>query len=328
MQRFLSLGTDCVKIQEAVDESKGNFPCFFALMLFSFVDFFLLALYCITFLFAVALKKALACVASLEAELKTTSQALKDANIANASAEKAAKIAEAKAKKAKKALAEVAQKQFNREGAVIERLDAICTSVGSKFLVLSLCLANIISVDMIFLAYLYFRDAAEQVGEVWKLRLESAKEPLLDSVDVLESKWRLVQDVVQQTRHVLPRLFVGLFLRKKDELPIGNLRKLVESFDTIKDHVLAIKFSPGKQGVEGTITLTQSHGEEVDWEKVGSSYARPLAEMKEFFKKAKEYAPQLVSLILPTPTPATPAPMTSAPSSSPPASTDPAAKVA
>jgi hypothetical protein len=26
MQRFLSLGTDCVKIQEAGDESKGNFP--------------------------------------------------------------------------------------------------------------------------------------------------------------------------------------------------------------------------------------------------------------------------------------------------------------
>jgi hypothetical protein len=86
-------------------------------------------------------------------------------------------------------------------------------------------------------------------------------------------------------------LFVGLFLRKKDELPVGNLRKLVKSFDTIEDPVLAMKFLLGKRGVEGTIALTQSHGEEVDWEKVGSSYARPLAEMKEFFKKAKEYAP-------------------------------------
>jgi hypothetical protein len=53
MQRFPSLGTDCVKIQESVDESKGNFVAFFALMLFSFVGFFLLALYCITFLLAV-----------------------------------------------------------------------------------------------------------------------------------------------------------------------------------------------------------------------------------------------------------------------------------
>jgi hypothetical protein len=41
--------------------------------LFSSVDFFLLALYYITFLFAVALNKALARVASLEAELKTAS---------------------------------------------------------------------------------------------------------------------------------------------------------------------------------------------------------------------------------------------------------------
>jgi hypothetical protein len=188
MQRFLSLGTDCVKIQEAADKSKGNFPCFFfAFMLFSFVDFFLLALYCITFLFAVALNKALARVASLEAKLKTTSLALKDANIAKASAEKAAKTVETKAKKAEKALDEVAQKQSNREGAVVEQLDAICTSVGSKFFVLSLFLAKVIFVDMLFLAYLYFCDAAEQLGEVWKLRLESAKDPLLDSVDILES---------------------------------------------------------------------------------------------------------------------------------------------
>jgi hypothetical protein len=77
-------------------------------MLFSFVDFFLLALYCITFLFAVALNKALPCVASLEAKLKTTSQALKDANIAKASAKKATKTAEAKVNKAEKTLAEVA----------------------------------------------------------------------------------------------------------------------------------------------------------------------------------------------------------------------------
>jgi hypothetical protein len=66
-------------------------------------------------LFLVALNKALARMAYLEAKLKTTSQALKDANIAKASAEKAAKIAEAKAKKAEKALAEIAQKQSNRE---------------------------------------------------------------------------------------------------------------------------------------------------------------------------------------------------------------------
>jgi hypothetical protein len=67
------------------------------------------------------------------------------------------------------------------------------------------------------------------------------------------------------------------------------------------------------------IALAQSHGEEVDWGKVGSSYACPLAKMKEFFKKAKGYTPKLVSLSLPAPTPSTTAPGTSAPSSSTPA---------
>jgi Skp family chaperone for outer membrane proteins len=86
-------------------------------------------------LLAVALNKALARVASLEAELKTTSQALKDANIAKALAEKATKTAEAKAKEAEKALADIAQKQSNHEGTVVERLDAICMSVVSKFFV-------------------------------------------------------------------------------------------------------------------------------------------------------------------------------------------------
>jgi hypothetical protein len=71
-----------------------------------------------------------------------------------------------------------------------------------------------------------------------KLRLECAKDPLLDSVDILESNWRIVRDVLQQTRHVLPHLFVGLFPKKKDEMPVGNLRKLVEAFDTLEDLVL------------------------------------------------------------------------------------------
>jgi hypothetical protein len=120
-------------------------------------------------------------------------------------------------------------------------------------------------------------------------------------------------------------MFIGLFPRKKDEVPAGNLRKLVKAFDTIEDPVLAMKLTSVKQGVEGTIALAQLHGEKVDWEKVGSSYARPPAEMKEFFKKAKDYAPKLVSPILPALTPSTPAPGTSAPSSSTPASADPAA---
>jgi hypothetical protein len=59
-------------------------------------------------------------------------------------------------------------------------------------------------------------------------------------------------------------MFVGLFPKKKDELPAGNLRKLVEAFDTIKDPILTVYLTSVKQGVKGTIALAQSHGKEVD----------------------------------------------------------------
>jgi hypothetical protein len=41
-------------------------------------------------------------------------------------------------------------------------------------------------------------------------------------------------------------MFVRLFPKKKDELPVGNLRKLVEAFDTIKDPVLVMKLTSVK----------------------------------------------------------------------------------
>jgi hypothetical protein len=116
-------------------------------------------------------------------------------------------------------------------------------------------------------------------------------------------------------------------------MPADNLQNLVAAFDTIEDPVRAMKLILVKRGVEGVIALAQSHGEEMDWEKVDSSYACALVEMTEFFKKAKEYAPKLVSLILPAPTSSTTAPGSSTPSSSTPATeafapsapTDPAA---
>jgi hypothetical protein len=107
-------------------------------------------------------------------------------------------------------------------------------------------------------------DGAEQLGEIIKLLLGNAKDPLLDTVGVLESNWRNVRNMLQRTRHVLPHLFVGLFLKKKKDMPIGNLRKLVKAFDTLEDPVLQLKLSSVRRGVEGMIALTQSHGEDAD----------------------------------------------------------------
>jgi hypothetical protein len=73
------------------------------------------------------------------------------------------------------------------------------------------------------------------------------------------------------------------------------------------------QLSSVKRGVEGMVALALSHGEDVDWEKVSSSRARCPEEMKDFFLEVKKYAPNLVSLILPTPTPSTATPLSSAP---------------
>jgi hypothetical protein len=131
-------------------------------------------------------------------------------------------------------------------------------------------------------------------------------------------------------------MFVGLWPKKREEMPGDNLRKLLEAFDTLEDPVLAMKRMSVKWGVEGAIALAQSHGKEVDWKKIGSSHARPLSEMLEFFKKAKKYAPRIVSLITPsaassTSTPGSLSPRPSdaaADSSMPSTTTEPAAEVA
>jgi hypothetical protein len=136
-------------------------------------------------------------------------------------------------------------------------------------------------------------------------------------------------------------MFVGLWSKKKGEMSVDNLKKLAEAFDTLEDLVLAMKGRSVKRGVEGAISLAQSHGEEVDWEKVSSSHARPLSELLGFFEKAKKYAPGIVSIIIPlaaslTPTPGSSTPMASvsmpppsadADSSTPSTATEPAAEV-
>jgi hypothetical protein len=161
-------------------------------------------------------------------------------------------------------------------------------------------------------------------------------------VDLLESNWTLVQEILQLTRCVLMRMFVGLWPKKKAEMPVDNLKKLAEAFDTLEDPVLAMKGRSVKWGVKGAIALAQSHGEEVDWEKVSSSRARPLSELLGFFEKAKKYAPGIVSIITPsavssttTPSSSTPVPSASIPppsagadSSTPSTATEPAAEVA
>jgi hypothetical protein len=40
---------------------------------------------------------------------------------------------------------------------------------------------------------------------------------------------------------MLTQMFVGLWPKKRGEMPVDNLKKLVEAFDTLEDPVLAMK---------------------------------------------------------------------------------------
>jgi hypothetical protein len=161
-------------------------------------------------------------------------------------------------------------------------------------------------------------------------------------MNLLESNWISVQEILELTRRVLTRMFAGLGPKKRADMPADDLKKLAATFDTVEDPILAMKSHSVKRGVKGAIALAQLHDKEVDWEKVSSSRGRPLSELLVFFEKAKKYAPGIVSIITPsaassTSTPASsthatsasmPPPSAGAASSVPSTTAEPTAKVA
>jgi hypothetical protein len=55
-----------------------------------------------------------------------------------------------------------------------------------------------------------------------------------------------------------------LFFLKKNDVLAENLKRLVDSFNTLKDPVLQLKRLSMKREVEGMVALSLSHGEQVD----------------------------------------------------------------
>jgi hypothetical protein len=54
---------------------------------------------------------------------------------------------------------------------------------------------------------------------------------------------------------MLIRIFVGLWPKKKEEMPVDKNQKLLKAFDTSEDPVLAMKHTLVKHGVEEAIAL-------------------------------------------------------------------------
>jgi hypothetical protein len=60
-------------------------------------------------------------------------------------------------------------------------------------------------------------------------------------VNLLELHWISVQEVHELTRHVLTPIFVGLWPKKKADMPPVDLKKLATIFDTAEDPILSMK---------------------------------------------------------------------------------------
>jgi hypothetical protein len=133
------------------------------------------------------------------------------------------------------------------------------------------------------------------------------------AVNLLELHWISVQEVFELTHRVLTQFFVGLWPKKKADMPVADLKKLAAAFDTTEDPILLMRRRSVKRGAEGAIALAYSHGEDVDWEKVSSSRGRPLAELLGFFEKAKKYALGIMSIITPSAASSTSTPIPSTP---------------
>jgi hypothetical protein len=122
----------------------------------------------------------------------------------------------------------------------------------------------------------------------------------MTAVNLLEANWISIQEIFELVSHILTRMFVGLWPKKKAEVPKDDLKKLAKAFDTTDDPILQLKGLSLKRGAEGAIALSFADGADVDWEKVSSPHGRTRAELKAFFEKAKKLAPALASIISPS----------------------------
>jgi hypothetical protein len=122
----------------------------------------------------------------------------------------------------------------------------------------------------------------------------------MTAVNLLEENWISIQETFELVDHVLSRLFVGLWPKKRAAVPKGNFSNLAKSFDTTEDPTLQLKGLSIKRGAEGAIALSLAHGTDFDWERVSSPHGRTRDEMKAFFEKAKKLAPPLVTIISPS----------------------------
>jgi hypothetical protein len=68
--------------------------------------------------------------------------------------------------------------------------------------------------------------------------LQPGDDPLITAVNLLKANWISIQEIFELVSHVLTRMFVGLWPKKKAEVPKDDLKKLAKAFDTTEDPIL------------------------------------------------------------------------------------------
>jgi hypothetical protein len=64
--------------------------------------------------------------------------------------------------------------------------------------------------------------------------LQPDDDPLMAAVNLLESNWISIQEIIELASRVLTWIFIGLWPKKKADVPTADLKKLAAAFDTPK----------------------------------------------------------------------------------------------
>jgi hypothetical protein len=70
----------------------------------------------------------------------------------------------------------------------------------------------------------------------------------MTAVNLLEANWISIQEIFELVSRVLTWMFIGLWPKKKAEVPKDDLKKLARAFDTTDDPILQLKGLSLKRG--------------------------------------------------------------------------------
>jgi hypothetical protein len=147
-------------------------------------------------------------------------------------------------------LADANKEHAQREQAVIEHLRTMSAAAEGKHFALSSISTPVVLLYLLMLFFLlsFVLFCCTGFTRVSSSFLQPGDDPLMTTVNLLEANWISIQEIFELVSRVLSWLFVGLWPKKKAEVPKDNLEKLAKAFDTTEDPTLQLKGLSLKRG--------------------------------------------------------------------------------